>query len=69
MREDWKGRVSWNDGVFDSLERFVDSKPTENQQAFASSGDIDDLYQGFSKPSPEPSAKHVEYMVEYVRSK
>lgn len=67
LKEDWSQRVSWSDGVFESLERFVDSKPSENIRQFAESGEIDKLYDGFTPPEPQPSAMHIEYMEEYAQ--
>lgn len=67
LRSDWEARVTWSDGVFESLERFVDTKPDENIQAFAESGDIDELYGERQMPSPPPSSKHQEYMQAYAQ--
>lgn len=66
LRETWKQDVSWNNGVFDSLERFVKTKPEENIETFIETEDLDDLYDGFTPPSPKPSGRHIEYMLEYA---
>jgi hypothetical protein len=66
LRSDWSGRVSWSEGVFNSLERFVSSKPQENIEKFAETGDLDDLYGDKQLPSPKPSASHQEYMQEFA---
>lgn len=69
MRDEWKAKrnVTWSDGVFDALERFVDSKAPKNRQKFADTGDINDLFEGEQLPSPPPSPAHQEYMREYAR--
>lgn len=67
LRSDWEARVTWSEGVFESLERFVDTKPDSNIETFAETGDLDDLYGDHQLPSPAPSTKHQEYMREYAR--
>lgn len=66
LRSDWAGRVTWSEGVFNSLERFVDTKPDKNIRTFADSGEIEDLYGDRQMPSPPPSSKHQEYMQAYA---
>lgn len=66
LRSKWKTQVTWNDGVFESLERFVDTKPAENIQSFAESGRLQDLYGDRQMPQPKPSSSHQEYMQAYA---
>lgn len=66
IRSEWQSKVSWNEGVFNSLERFVDTKPSENIEAFAESGSLSDLYGDRQMPQPKPVASHREYMQEYA---
>jgi len=67
LRSDWSKRVTWSDGVFNSLERFVNTKPEDNIQKFAETGDLNDLYGDKSMPSPKPSSKHQEYMQKFAK--
>jgi hypothetical protein len=69
MREQWKAErdVEWSEGLFNALERFVDSKPSENRSAFAETGDLEELFDGAQIPSPPPSSIHQQYMLEYAQ--
>lgn len=69
LRSTWQKRVTWNEGVFESLERFVDTKPAENIEQFAESGRLADLYGSRQLPQPKPSPKHQEYMQAYANEK
>lgn len=70
IREEWRDEhgVTWSDGTFDSVERFVDNQSEENIRAFVESGSLDDLFDGSQAPDPLPYA-HVDYMQEYAERK
>jgi hypothetical protein len=69
FRSEWEDSVTWSEGVFNSLERFVDTKPESDIKRFAQTGDLDDLYGDKQRPSPPPSQEHQEYMKEYAQHK
>jgi len=69
LREEWRKKhgVSWSDGTFDSVERFVRNRDENEIRAFVNSGDLDDLFSDGRGPEPRPIA-HKEYMQEYAES-
>lgn len=68
VREQWQEEVNWTDGVFESLEHFVNSKPQNQIEAFAQSGQLGDLYNGGTIPTL-PSETHKRYLQAYAASK
>lgn len=67
LREEWREQhgVTWSDGTFNSVERFVENREEEEIRAFVESGDLDDLFSDGRGPEPRPIA-HAEYMQAYA---
>jgi len=66
LRERWMNEVSWSEGVFNSLEKFVDTASESEREQFIRTGNGNDLFSDRRRPSPIPSKKHVKYMHEYA---
>jgi len=66
LRDRWMEEVSWSEGVFNSLERFVDTASESGREEFIRTGDENYLFGDRRRPSPVPSKKHVKYMQEYA---
>lgn len=69
LREEWKDKTTWSDGVFESLERFVDVADDDKIIMLARTADVEKFFDetGGTPPEPRPSGRHREYMVEYAR--
>jgi len=63
IREAFTKRKSWSESVYESLERFVHSKPDENIERFVKTEDLDNLYDGATLPNPRPTESHQEYIL------
>lgn len=67
IKKEWINKKTWNNNVFNSLERFVTNQTEERIEKFSKTGQLSDLYEDETTvPNPKPTKKHREYMVEYA---
>jgi hypothetical protein len=67
-RAKWIAQKTWSKGIFESLERFVDTESNEYIERFVDTGDQYELFGDGIAPEPRPSQEHVEYMIAYAKN-